>query len=635
MNSSKQGKKLSESLILKLQLLSANRIPYSTISELTGVSKSTVSTYCKGVRKLPVSQCKNPFEVMSEEDYRKIEIEKARTVENLEKAKVIGDIDYLIEQHRPGDRFEGPLDKISLPDLQRLMEHPTDYHTNLSMREWAIKYLEGKEAGFLKFYPHKWSEKQLEIFDLWEQHKRIMVECFRDFGKTMIAIAIMVREICENRESNYFIMSETKEKAADRVKQIGDVLLLNKMLIADYGFLPNIKPYKGVRQAWKSDRITVKREFTQTDPTLMAFSTESPAATGYHYAGGIFDDIWSFKLEQNCLRNKEKFQGWYDGELEGCLENAWEMWLLTRKGPTDIYQDFEDTQFYVIHKLVAVKKFPSDWKIIYKEVGGKQVFDYIEVYGEDGEITDDCNGRFSMEFFLEKKSKMRKDKWESEYMLNPIAAAGIYWKYKDLRWFGGHQLFFKGLREKNAMKLCRVTAFIDMAVGMKARSDFTALTIVATFDKKFYFLELFLKRNATENDIAKMIRKACNDFPMLREVYMEADLQQSAAVRRIQVKTPFIKIRPFLSRQESNWLKREDSTIRSELTGKQARIWTQLEGIIEDNELYVNKYIKNKKEFDDEFRTFPVCEHFDVLDSLGNNIAASSTKAVLIFALSG
>jgi len=633
--SSKQGVELTEELIAKIKILSANRIPYRTIRDLTGVALGSVSKYCRGVAKLPKSKCQNPFAVIDEGVWKDVEKERSRTAENLRKARLIGDVDYLIQDHKPGTRFIGPYLKIDLDILQKMMDIPTGYHSPLSMADWAVKYLEGRQGAFLRHFPHKWSDMQLEMFKLWEENKRLMIETFRDAGKTMVADAILLREICENPDNNYFIMSETKEKAGDRVKHIGDALLTNKQIISDYGFLPHAKAYKGTRQSWKSNKITVKRNFSQTDPTLMAFSTQSPSATGAHFAGGIFDDVWSFNLEQNSLRNKEKFHGWYDGELEGCLENAWELWLLTRKGPNDLYQDLEDSQFYAVYKRPAILKFPTDWHIVYKEVEGRQVVDYIEVLSDDYELMDDGNGRFNIEFFLEKKAKMRADKWESEYMLNPIAAHGIYWKEKDLRWFYGHELFIDELRVRRALKLLRVTAFIDLAFGMKARSDFTALTILGTFDKKYYFLELYLKKNATENDIVEMIRKARIDFPMLREVHIEADLQQTAAVRRIQKKVTFIAIRPFLSRQETGYLKKEDSAMRSDLKGKQVRIWTQLEGIIEDNQLYVNKLLRNLKEFKDEFRTFPVCEHFDVLDSLGNNIASATKKAALIFALSG
>jgi len=633
--SSRKGKQISESLIAKLKILAANRIPYRVIVDLTGVAIGTVSKYCKGSKLLPKKLCKNPFDLIEEDLVDKMEKKQAMTAENLRKAKIIGDVDYLIDAHKPGDRYEGRLDKIPLDVLQKLMDTPTRYHSKLSMVDWAVKYLEGKRGSFLRHFPHKWSDMQKEMFRLWEENRRLMIETFRDAGKTMVADAILLHEICENCDNNYFIMSETKEKAGDRVKHIGDALLSNKMIIADYGFLPHGKVYKGTRQSWKANKITVKRDFSQTDPTLMAFSTNSPAATGAHFAGGIFDDVWSFTLEQNSLRNKEKFHGWYDGELEGCLENAWELWLLTRKGPNDLYQDLEDSHFYAVYKRPAIIKFPSEWHIEYKEVEGEQVVDYIQVDTDDYELMDDGNGRFSIEFFLEKKAKMRADKWESEYMLNPIAAHGIYWKEKNLRWFYGYDVIFDQLKKRRALKLMRVTAFIDLAFGMKERSDFTALTIVGIFDGKKYFLELYLKKNATENTVVEMIRKAVNDFPMLREVYIEADLQQSSAVGRIKKKVGFISIRPFLSRQETAYLKKEDSIMRSDLKAKQVRIWTQLEGIVEDNALYINKNMRNLKEFLDEFRTFPVCEHFDVLDSLGNNIAVSAKKAALIFALSG
>ena len=37
----------------------------------------------------------------------------------------------------------------------------------------------------------------------------------------------------------------------------------------------------------------------------------------------------------------------------------------------------------------------------------------------------------------------------------------------------------------------------------------------------------------------------------------------------------------------------------------------------------------------DEFKTFPVCEHFDVLDALGNGTSAMNKSRVPFFVLSG
>lgn len=627
--------KTPEKLIKRFRIMAANRIPYTIISDLTGYSASTIGRYCKDVKKLPKPMCHNPFDLVSDAELDKIYAAMERTAENLELAKSIGNIDYFKDEYEPGTRFTGPLDKISLPDLQELMDEPTNYHSPLKIGAWMEYYLEGREGAFLTKYPHLWCDLQMQMFNLHEEHKRLMIETFRDAGKTMVANGVLAREICENRDNNYFIMSETKTKAGFRIKQIGDVLLSNKRLIADYGFLPNIKKFKGLKQSWKSDQITVKRHFKQTDPTLMGFSTESPAATGAHFAGGVYDDVWSFALEQNSMRNKEKFFGWYDGELEGCMEDAWELWLLTRKGPTDLYQDLEDSQFYVVYKEPAIVTYPSNWKAIYKDVKGKKVFNHIKVYSKDGKITSDGNGRFSMEFFLEKKVKMRADKFESEYQLNPIAAAGRFWKKSNLRYIQGYSEIFESLKRRNALRLMRIIGFMDLGFGKKSRADFTALTIVGFFDRKYYFLELYLKRGASEKDLVSMMLEAKTTFPALKDIYIEADLQQTNKVERLKRKTRFVNIKGFLSRQEQNRLKKEDSAKRADLDSKPLRIWLQLESLIEDNVLYINRYMRNYKEFVDEFRTFPLCEHFDVLDALGNNCSIFSVKSSLIYVLHG
>lgn len=635
MTSSNSGRKLNDKKIHLVQLMVANRIPYRTINDVTGISKGSISKYGKNIKKLPIKLCKNPFDLLTEAQIEEVEKSLARTPENLELAKAFNDMDYLIEQHEEGTRFEGPLDQIPLLDLQKIMDTPTDYHSPLSIQKWMDYYLAGRENMFLRWNPHKWSETQKEMFDLWWEHKMLMLETFRDCGKTMVADGVLIYEICENRDNNYFIMSETKEKAGDRVKQIGDILLTNKRLIADYGFLPHSAKYAGTKQFWRSNKITVKRHFKQTDPTLMAFSTESPAATGAHFAGGVFDDVWSFNLERNSVRNKEKFFGWFYGELEGCLEDAWELWLLTRKGVHDLYRDLEDSQHYVIYKKPAIIKYPSKYEMLYKEVVGRKVFDKVKIYSKDGEISEDCYGRFNMEFFLKKKGKMPADKFESEYQLNPMAAAGKYWKYKNLRWFGGHTKFIEMIKKRNAFNLLRTTAFMDLAFGAKSKADYTALSVVGFYDKKYYFLELYLKRAASMNDMIDMLAEASRTFPMLRTIYIESDLSQTRWVMELKKKCGFVNIQPFLSRQEAARLAKEDSAKRSDLEKKPLRIWTQLEGLIEDNIFYVNRYLRNLKEFKDEFITFPLCVHFDVLDSVGNACAVHQKKSVLVFALSG
>lgn len=621
--------KLSEDQINSIKILRANGVSFRQISKMLGIGYGTAQKYGQHVRLLPQSERKNPFLLISPS--KNIELYDKRIpqgeYDEIERSK-----EWWSDHHKPGTRFEGPLNLYSLTELQTIMEEPTNYHSPLNMSEWAQKYLEGPQ-NFLKKPPHKWGNGQLEIFTLWEIHRKLMIECHRDYGKTMAVDGILVREICENRENNYAICSETTKKARARVKHIGDVFLKNKQLIADYGFLPHQKVFQGTRQSWTKDEITVKREISQTDPSLMCFSSESKGATGAHFDGIVYDDVWSRILDRNP-DNKEKWLEWFDGELEGCLEDAWELWVLTRKGLTDLYQNMEDRQYYVIYKRPAFVKFPSQYHYEYKTVEGSKVFDKIVVESDDWEISDPS--RFTPEFFLEKKMKMNPAEWESEYQLNPTARTGVYWKWKDLRFIDSYQDYFHITKTKGTQRRSKLIGCMDLAFGTSSRADYTALIILGYIDQKFYFLELFLKRGAGENEMVKMLAEAKRMFVDLETVYIEADFQQTDRAASLKKKASFLHILPILSRQQQALLDKDNKGRKSvNLTGKALRIWSQLESIIEDNKLYINKHMRNFKEFKSEFITFPKCEHFDVIDALGNGVAKMVKKGVMIYALHG
>jgi len=622
--------KLSEKQITNLKILRANGMSYKDIAELTSLSLSTVHKYCKDVSVLPPNRRRNPLEPLSIEQSMKVVKARLPTAENRRIAEEIEDIEWFIDNHEEGTRFEGPLRKIPLKKLQEIMEVPTNYHSPLNIKEWVDYYLAGPENGFLKYAPHKWTKLQYEMFDAWSKHKKVMFETFRDAGKTMVANAILIHEICEHRDNNYAIASETQRKALKRVKQIGDVLLTNKKIIADYGFLPHITKYMGMTQTWTKDEITVKRDSVQTDPTLTCFSSQTAEATGAHFNGIVYDDIWSRNLQKNASENIRKWFDWYDGELEGCLEqDTWELFLLTRKGVNDLYRELEDRNIYVIFKRPAVVKFPSKYEYKLKEVKGNKLLEKVVVKSKDYEITDP--ERFTIEFFLEKMFKMPEPKWRAEYQLDPIAEKGQFFKWSNLRFINSYSDFTNLVEQKKWGKYFRVIGFMDLAFGKSSRADYTALVIVGYFQHTYYFLESMIKRGATENDMVKMIREAHRLFPqLLNVIYIEEDLQQISVVERLKKKCPFISIQGFSSRQEMQKLKREDSGQRADLNGKQLRIWSQLEGIIEDRKLVVNKNMRFLKEFKDEFISFPDCRHFDVIDALGNAVSKLKEKSVLI-----
>ena len=628
----KTTQKINQEQINAIKKLRSHGVTYGEIAKSLGVGYGTAQKYAKNVTMLPKSMRKNPFELLDYEDNPK---QYEKRVIDPENYKDLANKEYWLEEHIPGTRLEAPYGLFSLTEIQEIMEEPTDYHSPLSMKDWAIKYLEGPK-NFLKYAPYKWGQGQLEMFDLWEEHRKLMVETHRDYGKTMAVDAILEREMVEHRENNYAICSETDRKARARVKHIGDNLLKNQKIIADYGFLPHVKIYKGTRQSWTKSEITLKRDISQTDPSLMCFSSVSKGATGAHFNGIVYDDVWSRILDRNP-DNKEKWLEWFDGELEGCLEDAWEIWALTRKGVTDLYQTMEDRQYYVVYKRPAVVKFPSKYHYTYKTVEGRKVFDRVVVESDDWELSDPS--RFTIEFFLEKKMKMNPAEWESEYQLNPTARTGKYWKWKDLRFIGGYQEFLDMIKPssgKSKERGHKIIGAMDMAFGTSARADYTALVIIGYFQRKYYFLELFLKRGVNESGTVKMLAEAKRMFRNMETVYIEADLQQSARVDSLKKKAGFLHILPILSRQEQSMLDKANKERKTtNLNGKPLRIWSQLEAKIEDNVLIINKNLRNFKEFKDEFITFPKCEHFDVLDALGMGISKMTSKGALIYGFHG
>lgn len=622
-------KPLNKRQIDYIKLLRSHGVSYRQIAIITGRGYGTVRKYSESTSFLPKSERKNPFKLPSPDKNPDLYDKRIPVGEDddIERSK-----EWWTDHHKPGTRFQGPINLYSLTELQTIMEEPTDYHSNLNMAEWAQYYLEGPK-NFLRHSPYKWGEGQLEIFNLWEEHRKLMIECHRDYGKTMAVDGILVHEICENREHNYAICSETSKKARARVKHIGDVFLKNKKLIADYGFLPHQKVFQGTRQSWTKDEITVKREISQTDPSLMCFSSESKGATGAHFDGIVYDDVWSRILDRNP-DNKEKWLEWFDGELEGCLEDAWELWVLTRKGLTDLYQTMEDRQYYVIFKRPAFITFPTKYHYEYKTVEGSRVFDKVVVESKDWEISDPS--RFTPEFFLEKKMKMNPAEWESEFQLNPTARTGKYWKWSDLRFIDSYQEFSALTRSKGSKRKSKIIGCMDLAFGTSSRADFTALVIIGYIDEKYYFLELFLKRGANESDMVKMLAEAKRMFIDMETVYVEADFQQTDRAASLKKRASFMHILPMLSRQQQALLEKDNKGRKSvNLTGKPLRIWSQLESIIEANRLYINKHMRNFKEFKAEFITFPKCEHFDVIDALGNGVAKMIKKGVMIYALHG
>ena len=596
------AKKTSPKLIATIRLLRKNGFTYQGISDHLGVAKSTCCKHGKDVVVLPPELRVDPFsETSGFADFRDLKLHQRDDYKSQQKLK-----DFWIENHVEGECFDGPLDLYSIDELVDICNIPTDYHSPLNESDWFDYYIapmmfRGKSMTM--------SKTQRDVNDFLDTHDHALVEVFRKMGKTVTTVGRLTRAPCESREENFAVQSEIIDRSRDRVMAVRAHLMSNPRLIADYGYLPHDKKYNNTTALWKAGEFVIKRDTIQTDPSLKALSWKDAKMLGGHFKGVLFDDPWSIKLEENRDTNKEKWFRWYDSTLIGSMEEgSWQHIVCTRKGLYDIYRELEDRGVFAVFKQPAIINYPSQIEYIKDE--DNRIVDVI--FSDDGEISDDCNGRFNMKFFLLQKVQMSSEAWEMEYQLEPMPKKGRLFDWSNIQTIKKTDLYVEnGSRIDPSI---RVIGAMDMAFGKSKTSHYTALVIMGQQDEKTFLIDAYMVRGASKMDKANMINKAKEKYPPMRVMYIEADLQQSAYVDELKDLVDTVRIEGVLSRHEEKILKREEI---GKLAPKHVRIYTQLDEVFEKQNFYVCMPLKLYDEFEREVKEFPKSRWDDLIDAIG------------------
>lgn len=620
----KTTKKTSDSLINLIRVLRMNGMSYNSIKDRLGnmVSLGTIHKYGKDVTQLPKKLQRNPFDVAR--DIKDKALKTMPTEDEID--RVVDKIDYEIQNHKDGERWTAPLESIGLEDLIKEMHEPTGYISPLNDVEWFNYYIAPSFFG----PDGKISKTQKKFYEISSKYQKFMIKVFRGVGKTVWVDAFLIRNICENRNITAAIQSREKSVSVKRVTHIQRELMTNKRIIADYGYLPHEKKWGNVSMSWKQSELTIKRKINKVDPTLCALSWKDSKMLGGHFDLVVFDDPWSEKLERNSERNKEKWLSWYDGTYQGCLNpHGQEIIICTPKGVNDIYKELENRQMHYIYEQPAIIKYPSNYRYIEDKNGTVVDVRYVSDY----KLSDTCNNRYDIKYFLMKKKGMKPLKWEQEYQINPMTPEGLVFKWNDLRFFDNKQAFYDLLSkdQKNEISnYIKVIGAMDLAMGLSERADYTALVIVALFDNKIYILDGWAIRGLSKIGKAALIKKAKSEIEELEVVYMEADFQQSEDVRELKSMVDEVPILPVLVRQEERVLNKQ-----TKLSGKEARIISVLDVPIESHTIHINKNMSCFGEFANEYRAFPRGDHDDVLDAIAICVSKLKRKKALLFGFSG
>lgn len=346
--------------------------------------------------------------------------------------------------------------QLQLPDASDIPA-PVNYHTDLELHEWIIKYCGGlftrkvfltpseclkltkeeisnlPDARYRQFNRTQLADlaygnavktpdgkrmvgrpfvmkrglykSQIAILKHFKDHPWAAIEIFRSAGKTYIVLAILAYMILENPRKCYAYICEEQGKAEARLKTIRNILT-SKEVVTDYGYRINAGAMRGRTGSKGKDAgdefycfrgsYIDGNEFHSIAPTLMAMSWTDKKAQGFHYNGVVFDDIWSIKF-QTTDGSREKFMAWW-GEFEGCLDFCEFFFILrTKKGINDLYSDLDKMGLWVKLNIPLVKKFPppNSYEYVFDE---KTEVWSIKITDPalfaEGELFDDCFGKY-------------------------------------------------------------------------------------------------------------------------------------------------------------------------------------------------------------------------------------------------
>jgi len=526
---------------------------------------------------------------------------------------------------------------------------PTGYHSPRSIYKWLVYYLpnhfRGDRAMRLAFGKVRRSVFKILISlqttakpqpgvkqkrpRLYFGQKRMIkwmmdnpwaaFEVFRSAGKTQLAIGVLVYLICENPNLRLFYLSEEQKKTIRRVRLVRS-LLTSKRIVEDYGYLIN----DGIMGKSTESMFQCYRTIDAIEPTLMAITWRDAQALGYHYDGGILDDPWSQKL-QNEVGAKKRWLEWW-GEFRFCLEDAKFCWMLrTRKALHDLYEELDKKQLWAVYRQKLVLKLPSNIK--FKE-NTRGVITDVD-FDDDYMVFDECFGKYSMKnlLLLQKEDPYY---FEREIQNNPYMIEGDTFKWAKIRQYNAKSadLIVRGFYDqiKSSGGGVSLIKIMDMSFGVSDQSDFNVLLVLGKYKNRYFVEDAWVGRWDFDQRL-KIIEEAEEKFPGV-PLYIESDFWQIAIIKDIKKKLPHLIIREFQSKGKG---KDHRSLYEGEKkASKKGKIHDSLVVPWGDGRIYVRKGLAELQMLKEQSAQFPRCTYFDYLDTLAMGIIVLRPKGASV-----
>jgi len=523
-------------------------------------------------------------------------------------------------KHNPNNRSLARPSNSS-PQIARLdpnaRPEPTGFRSPLKLVKWLVHY-------FPNVYDPDLYDIQKDMIKFLNNNPWAMIEIFRSAGKSKLVMGILCYIICENPNERLFLLAEEIKKGIQRVRTIRN-MLGSPRIIEDYGYLINDSAGKSVRKG-KSTELMFEchRDIDAFEPTLMAITWQDSQALGYHYTGGVMDDPWSKKL-QNQEGAKAKWMDWW-GEFQGCLDICRFLYILcTKKGVKDLYLDLEGLKMFKLLKVPLVQQFPDSIKLLTNKEG--DIYTGAAIKGKY-KITDTCHGKYSMTIHNRdpKKGKIKfcipvlrhNDplNFQMEYQQEPYLPDGDVFKWEHANLYNRRSqdpLVFRFFKQFNSIKKIGI---MDLAFGESERSDFNVLLVMALYRRRFFIIDAWVGKWSAQKRI-EVIRKFGEKYPGT-PLYIEADMAQIAWVKDIRKRVNTVKIRDFISRGKGrNYQILYEG---EEKASKKGKIHDALAVPWSDGNFYISKELPCLSDLELQLKQFPRCDVWDIIDTLAMGV---------------
>ena len=392
------------------------------------------------------------------------------------------------------------------------------------------------------------------------------------YKSTIITMGLTIQNILNDPELTVGIFSHTRPIAKAFLRQIKREFETNRLL---QELFPHIcPPAKGETRTWSEDGgIVVRRSTNPKENTIEAWGLVDGQPTGKHFSVLVYDDVVTLESVSTPEQIKKTTDAWRLSLNLGAHGGRRRM-IGTRYHANDTYAEL------IKQKSVKVRLHPAT---------------------DDGTFEGNPV-LLSREKLEEKRRDMGPFVFACQMLQNPMADKADGFRPEWLHYWQVRREFWEPMNR---------VIFVDPAGSKKKGSDYSVFCVVGwNVDRNIYLIHgERVRANLTERaaTLFRLVREYNPIFVGYERYGMQADIEH--------INNEMSRVNYFFSIREMGGQTPKADRIRRLIPWfEQGRLFLPVESSFRDTEGAIRNFTS---EFvSEEYETFPVCAHDDMLDCL-------------------